>query len=141
MASSFGSPQLVQARRSSSCMATLTHTHIVWRKLGPRLAEHFSLVATDLHGYGDSSKPPPEAFAEYLRCYDSAAPRYHHARDYRNAGTGKLPRGEYPSDSAVMVGPAARVQGRAEYKRSVRPSRDRQLKSVRRRVHSRSSAS
>jgi hypothetical protein len=74
MASSFGSPQLVQARRSSSCMATLTHTHIVWRKLGPRLAEHFSVVATHLRGYGDSSKPPPEAFAEYLHCYDSAAP-------------------------------------------------------------------
>ena len=39
-------------------MATLIHTHIVWRKLGPRLAEHFSLVAADLRGYGDSSKPP-----------------------------------------------------------------------------------
>ena len=34
------------------------HTHIVWRKLGPRLAEHFSVVAADLRGYGDSSKPP-----------------------------------------------------------------------------------
>jgi haloacetate dehalogenase len=34
------------------------HTHIVWRKLGPRLAEHFSVVAADLRGCGDSSKPP-----------------------------------------------------------------------------------
>ena len=34
------------------------HTHIIWRKLGPRLAEHFSVVAADLRGYGDSSKPP-----------------------------------------------------------------------------------
>jgi haloacetate dehalogenase len=34
------------------------HTHIVWRKVAPRLAEHFSVVATDLRGYGDSSKPP-----------------------------------------------------------------------------------
>jgi haloacetate dehalogenase len=34
------------------------HTHIVWRKLGPRLAEHFSVVTADLRGYGDSSKLP-----------------------------------------------------------------------------------
>jgi haloacetate dehalogenase len=34
------------------------HTHIVWRKVAPRLAEHFSVVAADLRGYGDSSKPP-----------------------------------------------------------------------------------
>jgi haloacetate dehalogenase len=34
------------------------HTHIVWRKLAPRLAETFSVVAADLRGYGDSSKPP-----------------------------------------------------------------------------------
>jgi haloacetate dehalogenase len=34
------------------------HTHIVWRKLAPRLAEHFTVVAADLRGYRDSSKPP-----------------------------------------------------------------------------------
>jgi haloacetate dehalogenase len=45
----------------------------------------------------------PEAFAEYL-LLRQRGPRYHHARDCRNAGTGKLPRGEYPNDSAVMVG-------------------------------------
>jgi haloacetate dehalogenase len=32
-------------------------THVTWRKIAPRLAEHFSVVACDLRGYGDSSKP------------------------------------------------------------------------------------
>jgi haloacetate dehalogenase len=33
-------------------------THVMWHKIGPRLAEHHTVVATDLRGYGDSSKPP-----------------------------------------------------------------------------------
>jgi len=33
-------------------------THLIWRKVLPRLAERFTVVATDLRGYGDSSKPP-----------------------------------------------------------------------------------
>ena len=33
-------------------------THLVWRKIAPRLAEEFTLVIPDLRGYGDSSKPP-----------------------------------------------------------------------------------
>ncbi len=32
-------------------------THILWRKVAPRLAERFTVVAPDLRGYGDSSKP------------------------------------------------------------------------------------
>ena len=32
-------------------------THVMWHKIAPRLAEHFTVVATDLRGYGDSSKP------------------------------------------------------------------------------------
>jgi haloacetate dehalogenase len=36
-------------------------THIMWRKVAPRLAEHFTVVVPDLRGYGDSSKPPPGA--------------------------------------------------------------------------------
>src|SRR3989475_9029355 len=32
-------------------------THVLWHKIAPRLAERFSLVAADLRGYGDSSKP------------------------------------------------------------------------------------
>jgi pimeloyl-ACP methyl ester carboxylesterase len=57
MASSFGSPLLVSGR-PILLLHGHPHTHIVWRKLGPRLAEHFSVVAADLRGYGDSSKPP-----------------------------------------------------------------------------------
>jgi len=33
-------------------------THAMWHKIAPRLAEDFTVVATDLRGYGDSSKPP-----------------------------------------------------------------------------------
>ncbi|TWS97063.1 alpha/beta fold hydrolase [Reyranella sp. CPCC 100927] len=33
-------------------------THVTWRKIAPALAERFTVVAADLRGYGDSSKPP-----------------------------------------------------------------------------------
>ena len=33
-------------------------THVMWHKIAPRLAQDFSVVAPDLRGYGDSSKPP-----------------------------------------------------------------------------------
>ena len=32
-------------------------THVTWRKIAPRLAAHFTVIAADLRGYGDSSKP------------------------------------------------------------------------------------
>lgn len=32
-------------------------THAIWHKIAPRLADRFTVVATDLRGYGDSSKP------------------------------------------------------------------------------------
>ena len=35
-------------------------THAMWHRVAPRLAEHFTIVATDLRGYGDSSKPPTD---------------------------------------------------------------------------------
>lgn len=39
----------------------LLHGHpqtlICWHKIAPRLAEHYTVVLTDLRGYGDSSKP------------------------------------------------------------------------------------
>jgi haloacetate dehalogenase len=43
-------------------------THVMWRKIAPRLAEEFTLVIPDLRGYGDSSKPPsgPD-FAAYSK--------------------------------------------------------------------------
>lgn len=33
-------------------------THVMWHHLAPRLAEEFTVVATDLRGYGDSARPP-----------------------------------------------------------------------------------
>ncbi|WEK00194.1 MAG: alpha/beta hydrolase [Candidatus Sphingomonas phytovorans] len=33
-------------------------THLTWHKVAPALAERFTVVATDLRGYGDSAKPP-----------------------------------------------------------------------------------
>lgn len=36
-------------------------THAIWHKVAPALAERFTVVATDLRGYGDSSKPAGEA--------------------------------------------------------------------------------
>src|SRR5215216_627384 len=33
-------------------------SHVMWHKVAPELARDFTVVATDLRGYGDSSKPP-----------------------------------------------------------------------------------
>jgi haloacetate dehalogenase len=33
-------------------------THAIWHRVAPTLARHFTVVACDLRGYGDSSKPP-----------------------------------------------------------------------------------
>lgn len=32
-------------------------THVTWHKIAPQLAEHFTVIAADLRGYGDSAKP------------------------------------------------------------------------------------
>ncbi|HYS26148.1 MAG TPA: alpha/beta fold hydrolase [Vicinamibacterales bacterium] len=32
-------------------------THVMWHKVAPLLMRDFTVVATDLRGYGDSSKP------------------------------------------------------------------------------------
>jgi haloacetate dehalogenase len=39
-------------------------THVMWRKVAPRLAQGFTVVVPDLRGYGDSSKP--EAGADFI---------------------------------------------------------------------------
>ncbi len=36
-------------------------THAIWHRVAPRLAARFTVVATDLRGYGDSEKPPSSA--------------------------------------------------------------------------------
>jgi haloacetate dehalogenase len=33
-------------------------THAEWHRITPALAQRFTVVATDLRGYGDSGKPP-----------------------------------------------------------------------------------
>jgi haloacetate dehalogenase len=33
-------------------------THVMWHKIAPRLAQDYTVVAADLRGYGDSTKPP-----------------------------------------------------------------------------------
>ena len=43
-------------------------THVEWHKIAPRLARSFTVVMTDLRGYGDSSKPPDgENHANYSK--------------------------------------------------------------------------
>jgi haloacetate dehalogenase len=36
-------------------------THVMWYKLAPALAQHFTIICPDLRGYGDSMKPPSGA--------------------------------------------------------------------------------
>ncbi|MDI2140421.1 MULTISPECIES: alpha/beta fold hydrolase [unclassified Pseudomonas] len=43
-------------------------THVIWHKVAEQLAEHFTVVAADLRGYGDSSRPPAnERHASYSK--------------------------------------------------------------------------
>ena len=35
-------------------------THVMWHKIAAPLAEHFTVIASDLRGYGDSDKPPSD---------------------------------------------------------------------------------
>lgn len=36
-------------------------THVMWHKVAPALAQHFTIICPDLRGYGDSSTPPTDA--------------------------------------------------------------------------------
>lgn len=43
-------------------------THVIWHKVAPALAERFTVVCSDLRGYGDSSKPPAgDDFVNYSK--------------------------------------------------------------------------
>lgn len=35
-------------------------SHVIWHRMAPALAERFTVVCTDLRGYGDSGKPPSD---------------------------------------------------------------------------------
>ena len=39
----------------------IPETHLMWHLVAPQLAQHYTVVATDLRGYGDSGKPPSTA--------------------------------------------------------------------------------
>jgi haloacetate dehalogenase len=39
----------------------IPETHLMWHRVAPRLAERFTVVATDLRGFGASTSPPPAA--------------------------------------------------------------------------------
>jgi haloacetate dehalogenase len=49
-------------------------THVMWHHVAPRLAEHHTVVLTDLRGYGDSGKPPGganhQAYAKRTMAWD-----------------------------------------------------------------------
>ena len=49
-------------------------THVMWREITLRLAERFTVIAADLRGYGESSKPEttPDHFLAGLRKYGEA---------------------------------------------------------------------
>lgn len=51
-------------------------THVMWHKIAPQLAERFTVVLSDLRGYGDSAKPPGgerhEAYSKRAMAQDQA---------------------------------------------------------------------
>ncbi len=52
-------------------------TNYMWHKIAPTLARHFTVVAADLRGYGDSEKPPTDAahtpYSKRAMCEDMVA--------------------------------------------------------------------
>jgi haloacetate dehalogenase len=54
--------RIVAVKGGSGAPVLLLHgnpfTHLDWHKVAPVLAREFTVVATDLRGYGDSEKPP-----------------------------------------------------------------------------------
>ncbi|GAA5191136.1 alpha/beta hydrolase [Rugosimonospora acidiphila] len=53
----------IHARRGGSgppvlLLHGIPETHLMWHRVAPRLAEHYTVIATDLRGWGDSGKPP-----------------------------------------------------------------------------------
>jgi Zn-dependent protease len=53
----FGASGESQMVRQRELTRGLTVSDVMWHLLAPRLAEDFTVIATDLRGYGDSSKP------------------------------------------------------------------------------------
>ena len=57
-------------------------THVMWHRVAPRLARHFTLVLVDLRGYGDSGRPPADAehlaHSKRAMALDALAAMQHH---------------------------------------------------------------
>jgi haloacetate dehalogenase len=60
-----GDAEIFTLRGGSGPPLLLLHgfpqSHVMWHKVAPALAEHFTVVLTDLRGYGQSSAPPSTA--------------------------------------------------------------------------------
>jgi haloacetate dehalogenase len=60
-------------------------THAIWHRTAPALAEHFTVVAIDLRGYGDSGRPPADAqhlhYSKREMALDALAAMQHHGFD------------------------------------------------------------
>ena len=56
----------------------IPETHVMWHKIAPRLARHFTVVATDLRGYGDRSRK-----SRFLESHDVLAVWRDWANDVR----------------------------------------------------------
>ena len=48
-------------------------THVEWHKMAPELARHYTVVAPDLRGYGDSDKPAASADDHTVYCKRATA--------------------------------------------------------------------
>jgi haloacetate dehalogenase len=66
----------------------IPETHLMWHRIVPALAERFTVVATDLRGYGASGKPPSTPDHEPYRM---------RARRVSRSGTGGVRRGLHRS--------------------------------------------
>ncbi len=57
-------------------------THVMWHRVAPALAQHFTLVMMDLRGYGDSDRPPSgdghRAYSRREMALDALAVMQHH---------------------------------------------------------------
>ena len=42
-------------------------THVMWHKVAPAFAAHYTVVVPDLRGYGDSGKPASDDFGDHCK--------------------------------------------------------------------------
>jgi alpha-beta hydrolase superfamily lysophospholipase len=106
-------------------------THIHWRLIAPRLAERFTIVATDLRGYGDSGKPrglPDHSNYSFRRMAQDtfrAWPSRSRTVMALPSTAVMVPRTRVGTwaCAAVLVSPTSRPTSSAARRRDIRPSR------------------